>query len=261
MPEWKLAIDVGRGHRDALRCDHLALTHTHMDHAAGLPYLLALRQLYRMAPPTVYVPAQMADAVRELIAAWDRIQRFESRYHLVAAEPGARYPLRRGLELVPFRTYHPVPSLGYSVIHTVDKLKAEYHGVPGPEIARLRKSGVEVTAPVERRLLSVTGDTLPEVLERSPHVADAATLLIECTFLDDRKDYDDCRAGGHVHLRDLLERADRLVCDHLVLSHFSQIYRWHEIPDLLAPLADRIPATVHAFPTRPERDAEGPISS
>lgn len=251
LPSWRLAIDVGRGRRELLRCEHIALTHGHMDHAGGLPYLLALRQLYSMKPPTVYVPAQSAAAVSAMLAGWDGLQRFESKLKLVAAEPGERYPLRRDLELVPFRTYHPVPSLGYTVVRRVDKLDPVYAELPGPEIGRLRREGVAVTREHRQPLLSVTGDTLPEVLDKQPHIADSQVLLIECTFLDHQKPYAAARAGGHVHLDDLLARADALRAPHVVLSHFSQIYSAEEIPALLEPLAARIPGELYCLPQTP----------
>ncbi len=253
VPAWRLAIDIGRGRQELLRCNHIALTHGHMDHAGGLPYVLALRQLYSMKPPTVYVPAQTVDAVRAMLAGWDGLQRFESRLNLVAAEPGERYPLRRDLDLVPFRTYHPVPSLGYTVVRRVDKLLPQYADLPGAEIGRLRREGVAITREQRRPLLSVTGDTLPEVLDKQPHIAESQVLMIECTFLDHRKPYAAARAGGHVHLDDLLERAEALAAPHVVLSHFSQLYGGKDIPALLEPLAARIPGALYHFPQHPAR--------
>lgn len=261
VPQWSLAIDVGRGRSPALKASHIALTHTHMDHAGGLPYVLALRQLYRMKPPTIYVPAQMAARVAEMIAAWDRLQRFESQYTLIPAQPGERYKLARGLFLEPFRTYHPVPSCGYSVIRVVDKLKPEYHGRPGPELGRLRREGVAITAPLEARLLSVTGDTLAEVLDKQPQILDSEVLMLECTFLDASKPYEAARDGGHVHLDDLIPRAELFAGRTLILSHFSQIYTLERAAELLRPLAEAISPALYAFPMAPEQEAIGPIGA
>ncbi|MEZ4268661.1 MAG: MBL fold metallo-hydrolase [Myxococcota bacterium] len=259
VPEWRLAFDVGRGRDELIRCEHIALTHTHMDHTGGLAYLLALRQLQRLPPPTVYVPAQVADALRAMLDAWDPLQRHRTECTIVPIEPGDRHRIARDLYLEPFRTYHPVPSFGYSVVREVQKLRQEFSHLAGPEIAQLRRDGVEITHTEARRLLSVTGDTLPEVLDRQPHIIDSQVLLMECTFLDDNKPYQACRDGGHVHIRDLLERAELLRPERLVLSHFSRIHSERDIPELLVPLAEAITAPLYAFPVRPEGQIVGPI--
>lgn len=248
VPSWRLAIDVGRGRGALLRAKHIAITHTHIDHAGGLPYLLGLRQLYGMDPPTLYVPAQSAAGFVEMIAAWDKIQRFTSRYHLVEARAGQSYPLGRGLELIPFRTFHVVPSVGYRVRRTTHKLLPALHGLPGPEIAARKARGETITEPKTQVELAVTGDTLPELFDRTPELYEARVLVTECTFLDDRKPYAAARAGGHIHLRDLMERADRFANQRLVLSHFSQIYKPSELPELLRPLAERAAPEVLTLP-------------
>ena len=36
-------------------------------------------------------------------------------------------------------------------------------------------------------LISVTGDTLPEVIDEHPEMMESKLVVLECTFLDDRK--------------------------------------------------------------------------
>lgn len=251
LPELRLAIDVGRGRQDLLRCDHIALTHTHMDHVGGLPYLLALRQLHHLPPPIVYVPAQLAAALTTMLDAFQPLQRFSLTCPVVPVEPGARYPLRRGLWLEPFRTYHPVPSCGYTVVQTVDKLDPRFADLPGREIAALRARGEAITRPEERALVSVTGDTLVQVLDKQPQILRSEVLVLECTFLDDRKPLDQAHAGGHVHISDLEPYLDAFANRTLVLSHFSQIYGVPDIERLLAPLAARVRPQLRALPIAP----------
>jgi ribonuclease Z len=252
VPELRLAIDVGRGPASIVRCDHLALTHTHMDHAAGVPYLLALRQLYGMAPPTLYLPAQMVDAFEAMLRAWEKVQRFPLACPVVPMESGSRVQLARDVFLEAFRTYHPIPSMGYTLVTQKKKLKAELLGVAGRRIAELKREGVVVEDLVEERLLSVTGDTLVEVLDKQPHILESHTLMLECTFLDSRKALSDSRAGGHVHLSELTEHVGRFKNARLVLSHTSQLYNTRETHALLTPFADEIACDLYHFPTDPE---------
>mgnify|MGYP001159966104 CR=1 FL=1 len=260
VPQWKLALDLGRGRRPFIRCDHIALTHTHMDHAGGLAYVLSLRQLFRMKPPRVYVPARAADSLRAMLDAWGPLQRHELVCDLVPVEPGERYELRKGLWLEPFRTRHVLPSVGYTVTRETEKLRPELADAPREEIVRLRESGAPVTQPIRDRLLSFTGDTLPEALDDDASWASARVVIHEATFLDDSKPYEACRAGGHTHLRDLMERAHLFTGDHVVLSHFSQVHRWRDIPGLLRPFAQQISGALYALPTIEAGEMVGPIS-
>ena len=58
-------------------------------------------------------------------------------------------------------------------------------------------------------------------------------LIIECTFLDERKSLEAARAGCHIHLDEMIERADRFENEHIVLMHFSQLYRPDEVARML----------------------------
>lgn len=248
VPELKLAFDVGRGGPALVRCDHLALTHTHMDHAGGVPYLIALRQLYGMRLPTLYLPAQMADAFTTMLRAWESVQRYSIECPIVPVEAGERYAIAQSVWLEPFRTYHPVPSNGYVLVRERKKLKAAFVGLAGPALAALKARGEVIEDVVKDRVLAVTGDTLIEVLDKQPHILEAETLLMECTFLDGRKALTDSRAGGHVHLDELMERRELFAGKRVVLSHFSQIYDEREVPGLLEPFRQASGAEVLALP-------------
>jgi ribonuclease Z len=66
-------------------------------------------------------------------------------------------------------------------------------------------------------------------------------LIIECTFLDHRKTLEAARAGCHIHLDELIERAERFENEHIVMMHLSQIYRPQEVGGILDA---RVPPTL-----------------
>jgi ribonuclease Z len=253
VPQLRLAVDVGRGPRELVRCEHIALTHTHVDHAAGLPYLVAMRSFFRLSPPTIYAPEACIDDLRELIAGWNRLQRVDAEAQFVGMKPGDTVRIRKDIELSAFRTRHVVPSLGYTVTKRVDKLAPEFIGKEGHELRDLKAQGITITQSQRQPLLSVTGDTLVEVLDDTPDLMESAVVVLECTFLDDSKPYAAARQGGHIHLNDLMERTELLRCPRLILSHFSQLHGWDEIPALLAPLAEAIEGELWAWPTQPNQ--------
>ncbi len=85
----------------------------------------------------------------------------------------------------------------------------------------------------DRVELAYATDTLVSVLDHSPELLRARVLVIECTFLDDRKSLAAARAGCHIHLDELIERADRFANEHVVLMHVSQLYRPDEVAGIL----------------------------
>jgi ribonuclease Z len=75
---------------------------------------------------------------------------------------------------------------------------------------------------------------------------------MECTFLDDKKSLAAARAGCHVHLDEVIERADRFKNEAIVMMHVSQLYA----PDQVAALLDRrVPPALRAkiVPFVPDR--------
>ena len=255
VPELDCLFDVGWPLRTAASVRHLFLSHGHVDHAGGLSTLLGMRALFgHPRPLRMVLPEEIADPMREALEAQSRMQRYELAVELVPMKPGQEIALRGDLSARAFRTYHPVPSLGYIIVRRVAKLRPELHGLTGPEIAARRRSGEEVSTSVERLELAYATDTLAVVLDREPAVLDCRVLVLECTFLDGKKSLADARAGCHIHLDELIERADRFTNDSLVLMHFSQLYRPGEVREILERrLPERLRSRTLAFvPTAEE---------
>jgi ribonuclease Z len=200
----------------------------------SLPALLGIRALHgKQKPPRIVMPREIVDDLTAALAALSKLQRWSLQIEAIGAAPGDEIALRPDLLVRAVRTYHPVPSLGYLVVRKVAKLRPELVGLAGPEIATRRRAGEEVNVYEERLEVAYATDTLVSVLDHSPELYRAKVLIIEATFLDDRKSREAARAGCHIHLDELIERADKFENEHIVLMHFSQLYRPDEIGALL----------------------------
>lgn len=233
VPELDTLFDVGIAPRSFVGQKQLFISHGHADHMGALLSLLGVHGLARMAPPTIYLPREIEADVREAMAALNRAQGRGAPLELVGLEPGDERELGGGLWVRAFRTLHTVPSLGYSLFRRVDKLRPEFLGLPGAEIRARREAGELLFDTVERGELAYATDTLIDVVERQPELLTTRVLVLECTFLDDRKGRSDARAKGHVHWDEIVERAALFQNEHLVLMHFSQLYQPDEVREIL----------------------------
>lgn len=255
VPELDVLFDVGISPRSFVGVDHLLISHGHADHLGALPALMGVRGLSRKTSPRTFLPAEIVEDVREALAALSRIQRYELQPELIGVKPGELHALHGDLHARVFKTYHPVPSVGYQLVRRVRKLKDEYRGLPGAEIAQRREAGDEdLFEWLERPEIAYATDTLIEVVDREPSLMQSRILVLECTFLDERKERAEARSRCHVHLDEILERADSFQNEHLVLMHFSQIYSPDEVravlqrrcpPDLLRRIVAFAPPRGH----------------
>jgi ribonuclease Z len=110
FPSLSLAFDIGRCPQRAISQDFLFISHAHLDHIGGLPMYVATRGLFRMRPPTIFVPACIADLVARLFEVHRAMDQSELAHKLVPLQVGEEYQLRMDLKVRAFRTYHAIPS-------------------------------------------------------------------------------------------------------------------------------------------------------
>jgi len=195
-----------------------------------------------MNTANIFAPVGLAEGLVDALGNWQEISGVEFDYRVFGAAPGAVLELRGDVSVRAFPTMHRLETLGYLFERTTKRLKAELKGRTGDEIRRLRANGSEedLFETVRTPLVAYVPDTLPEALDEMPSECwEAQLLIVEATFLDDRKPMEKIRQGGHVHLNDIIERLERFRGEHVVLFHFSRSYRTDEIIELLD---EKIPA-------------------
>jgi ribonuclease Z len=233
VPELKVGFDLGASPWDFMATQTWFITHTHLDHAAALPVYVARRRMMRMEPPAIYLPAPVLEDVERLLKVWQRLDRGRMACELHGVAGGAEIPLSRDHVVTVFATTHTVPSVGYLLWERRNKLKEEYHGLPGEKIRDLRLSGVEVTREVRTPLVAYTGDTSPAGLDGCPDVYRAKVLITEMSFIMPSHRKDKIHKFGHMHLDDFLERKERFKNELIVAGHFSTRYHPAEVRKLL----------------------------
>ena len=241
-----LAFDVGRGATNLAGAQEVFLSHGHLDHALGLPFMLSLRTLHASRATRVFAPAAIVDQLERLVGAAEGLEAQTYDYEILALAPGDRIQVARDLAVEAFATDHTLPSLGYHLLREQKRLRVEYQGRSGQELAALRARGVEIELREMEVWLSYCGDTGPGVFDLEPRVFESPVLLIECTFFDGAS-RERARRFGHMHLDDLIERAPAFHNQDLVLHHTSRRYSCEQLRDLIsANLSPAVPR-VHLF--------------
>lgn len=221
VPELDVCFDVGRAPYFALTSNIVCISHGHMDHLAGLAYYLSQRSFQGMKPGTVILPRELERPVDNLLRCWRDVERQGTPYKLIPLGPGEDHEVRRDFLIRAIETHHGGGSLGYALVSVREKLKAEYIGRPGPELAQLRKDGVEIQYRLEVPLVTYLGDTSMGPVFDHPDVVNAEVLITECTFFDPTHKQR-AKIGKHLHVDQFIDVLPRLKNQHIILIHVSR---------------------------------------
>jgi ribonuclease Z len=115
FPDADLCFDVAQGLPFQVPFPNILISHGHMDHASGLPYLIAMKSMTSQAVPQVYMPESLVKPMTEIMRIWAGIDQHTYRFNFVGVQNGRDYPLKAPYFFRPFPTFHRVPSHGYTV--------------------------------------------------------------------------------------------------------------------------------------------------
>ncbi|CAN0352830.1 unnamed protein product, partial [Ectocarpus sp. 4 AP-2014] len=241
VPEMSLGFDLGVQPWSFMGTENWFVTHSHLDHIAALPVYVARRRMMKMEPPTIYLPEECVDGVKQLLMAFQRLDRGRLPCELIGVTPGQEIELSRELIITTTATTHTIPSVGYIVWERKKKLKPEYTELSGTEIRDLRLSGVEVSAEIRTPTLAYLGDSSPKGLDNSPDMYRAKILIAEMTFVAPEHRKEKIHKHGHMHLDDWVDRAAMFENELVIAGHLSTRYHPRQVekmvkqklPDLL----------------------------
>lgn len=221
IPELRIGFDLGAIPWDFTSTPNWFISHGHVDHLVALPALLARRGMLKLPPPIVHVPGEVQAEVRTMLVAWERLDQGELPCTLIGMKRGDSVATSRDHFVTAFDTAHRVPSRGYIVWERRRKLKDEFAGVPGSRLKELRDSGLDVTHETTVPLVCYTGDTGPGGLDAEPALYEAKVLITEMSFAREEHTRERIHAFGHLHLDDLIERADRFHNELVIAAHVT----------------------------------------
>jgi ribonuclease Z len=221
VPELGVCFDTGRAPQFSLSTDILCLSHAHMDHVGGLAYFISQRFFQGMKPPVILCPDEVVDPLERMLAAFRDVERQHSPYVMIGLRDREEYEVRKDFKIRAHAVHHAGPCLGYSLISVREKLKAQYMGKPSPELAQMKKDGVEIQYILEVPLVTYLGDTGAGPVFDEPDIINSEVLITECTFFEpDHRQR--AKSGKHLHVADFARILARLNNKLVVLTHVSR---------------------------------------
>lgn len=249
FPGLDLCFDIGRCPPSAVSRRTVLFTHSHIDHMGGMVMHCATRGLLHQPPPRYIVPAKMLGSIETMLESWRQLDGSDLSCEIIGANIGDRIPIRADLQAEVLRGYHPVPMHAYVLWKRHKRLSRALQGASREQIMAARSRGEEVNEWTEQPEIAFSGDSTIELFDREPSLRQAKLLIMETTFLDSRVSVESARSKGHIHLDEVIERADLFENQAILFTHVSARYGIEESQKILdARLPEGLRDRVHLLP-------------
>lgn len=229
MPELSLSFDVAQGFPYLLNMSKFFVSHGHLDHAAGIPYVISQKMMTSQKTPEFYMPPSLVQPMTEIMRLWSQIEGFSYNFKFIPVQADDEIQLNKQHFIKVFQTVHRVESFGYTLFESKKKLKTEYANLSKDEIVNLRRQNIDVNEVFHTPVVSFTGDTQIEFLQSRPWVKKSKILIMEATYFDDQRSVARAREWGHTHLDEIIPMLDEIESEKIVLIHASSRYSDNEM--------------------------------
>lgn len=227
LPELQIAFDVAQGYPFLFPLKKFFISHGHLDHAAGIPYIISQKALYHIPPGEFYMPPSLVEPMHEIMKIWERIEDHQYQCQFIPMKD-QEVPLKGTYFVKSFATHHRIDSLGYTLFNRNKKLAAAWTKASREEIVRAKKQGELIEEILDVPLVSFTGDTKIEFLFEKDWIRKSKILFLESTYLDEDKSIAKARQWGHTHLDEIIPYLDSIESEKIVLIHISSRYSFEQ---------------------------------
>lgn len=205
----KLLFDCGVRTKQAPA--YIFNTHCHVDHTGELPYICNKHKLFDLPNYQVYTPGSTTQYLMLLVRAIATISNPKKSKlndtELLLEQKIEFKPVNAGdifmaglYEIEVLEAHHDVQSVGYGISSFSKKLKKEYEGLPGKELALLKKSGIDIQEQVKNYDIAFFCDSTIHNLTEHSEWKKYPIIVCECTGFDGRVVID----NGHTGITELL---------------------------------------------------------
>jgi ribonuclease Z len=228
MPDLSLSFDVAQGYPFLLNLKHYFISHGHLDHAAGIPYIISQKAMTNQEPGRFYMPSSLIEPMTQIMNTWEEIEKHSYRYHFVPVQSDSEFIINAQYFIKSFPTTHRIESFGYTLFERQKKLKNEFLNLGRDEILKLKSQKVEIQEFQEIPIVTFTGDTQIEFLKSRRWIKNSKIIFLEATYLDDKRSIEHARTWGHTHLDEIIPLLPEINCEQIVLIHASARYSDNE---------------------------------
>lgn len=223
IKELRLIFDIGKCPFHLTTVPNVFLSHMHGDHAIGVYYYISHRNLAKLTPGKIYLPEEALKDTEDVIKSFSALEYSKREYELIPLTKDQEIIYGRDHIIKTFETDHRIPSLGYQLLTKKSKLKKEFTGKTQQEIIDLKRQGIKITDIVFEPFLTYVGDSTIKPFDQYDFVRQSKILIMECTFLTPEH-YDQAELRKHIHLQNIIDRAEEFKNKYILLTHFSMRY-------------------------------------
>tara|TARA_E500000178_G_scaffold356655_1_gene436689 strand:- start:2825 stop:3667 length:843 start_codon:yes stop_codon:yes gene_type:complete len=200
-----LNVLLDAGYQNFNKPDNIFITHLHADHIASL-HLTVLENNNSNIFTNIYCHLESMTFLEEFLKSF-----FKCNYNFCKINTSKIFKIhglvpdeRREIILnkkkfivEAIKSHHVIPTLSYGFNFISKKLKEEFKGKNGKELAELKKNGIGINYELESPALLFIGDTDRNIFYDSKFY-NYKNIIIECTFFD-IKDIQSSNDRKHMH--------------------------------------------------------------